>query len=99
MECQFVKALSKTLGILSLSSGESELAAVVRAAKEKMGLQSMLSDFSLCGHVAIKSWARTIAAPHENVQLGTCRWMNPGDGGVVVMSSGSRFCLLEWWRR
>ena len=93
-----------------------------------MGLQSILSDFDLCGHVAIKSdataaigmvhrlglgkvrhlavgdlwfsitfvrensrlqnvrvgeyewctnkvpWTRTIAAPLENVKLGTCRW-------------------------
>ena len=52
---QFVKALSKTMGVLALNSGESELAAVVRAATEGLGLQSILSDFDLCGHVAIKS--------------------------------------------
>ena len=40
--CQFVKAWSKTKGFLALSSGESELAAVVRAATEGMGLQSIL---------------------------------------------------------
>ena len=51
---QFVKALSKTMGALALSSGESELAAVVRAATEGLGLQSTLSDFDLWGHVAIK---------------------------------------------
>ena len=37
---QFVKAWSKTMGGLELSSGESELAAVVRAATEGLGLQS-----------------------------------------------------------
>ena len=37
------------------SSGDSELAAVVRAATEGSELQSILSDFDLCGHVAIKS--------------------------------------------
>ena len=52
---QFVKAWSKTMGVLALGSGESELAAVVRAATEGLGLQSSLSDFDLCGHVAIKS--------------------------------------------
>ena len=52
---QFVKASSKTMGVLALSGGESELAAVVRAATEGLGLQSILSDFDLCGHVAIKS--------------------------------------------
>ena len=42
---QFVKAWSKTMGVLALSSGESELAAVVRAATEGLGSQSILSDF------------------------------------------------------
>ena len=50
----FVKAWSKTMAVLALSSGESELAAVVRAATEGKGLQSILNDFCLCGHVAIK---------------------------------------------
>ena len=52
---QFAKAWLKTMGVLSLSSGESELAAVVRAAIEGMGLKSILNDFCLCDHVAIKS--------------------------------------------
>ena len=42
---QFVKAWSKTMGVLALSSGESELVAVVRCATEGMGLQSILNDF------------------------------------------------------
>ena len=50
---QIVKAWSKTMCVLALSSGESELAAAVRAATEGMEPQSILSDFSLCGHVAI----------------------------------------------
>ena len=51
---QLVKAWSKTMGVLALSSGESELAAVVRAATEVMGLQAILKDLCLCGHVAIE---------------------------------------------
>ena len=35
------------------SGDVSELAAVVRAATEGMGLQSIVDDFGLCGHVAI----------------------------------------------
>ena len=35
---QFVTAWSKTTGVLALSSGESELAAVVRAATEGLGI-------------------------------------------------------------
>ena len=52
---QFVKEWSKTIGFLALSSGESELAAVVRSATEGMGLRSILSDFNVCGRVALKS--------------------------------------------
>ena len=44
---QFVKAWSKTMGGLALSSGESALAAVVRAATEGMGLQSILNAVSV----------------------------------------------------
>ena len=39
-----MKALSKTVGVLALSRGESELAAVVRAATEGFGLHSILSS-------------------------------------------------------
>ena len=52
---QFVKAWSKMMGVLALSSGESELAAVVRVATEGLGLKLILRDFDLCGHVAKKS--------------------------------------------
>ena len=49
----------KTVGVLDLCSGESELAAVVSGATEGLGLQSILVDFGLCEHVAVKSDATT----------------------------------------
>ena len=52
---QFVKAWSKTVRFVVLTSEESEQAPVVMPTTEGMGLQSILSDFSLRGHVAIKS--------------------------------------------
>ena len=67
-----MKAWSKTMGVLALSSGESELAAVVRAATEVMGLQSILKDFCLRGHVAIESDATALG-------LGTVRHLAVGD--------------------
>ena len=42
-----VKCYSKTMAILALSSGESELAAVVKGAGEGLGFQSSLQDFDL----------------------------------------------------
>ena len=52
----FVKAWSKLVGVLALSSGESELAAVLRGATISSGLQSYIYilNFVLCCHVAIK---------------------------------------------
>ena len=69
---QFVKAWSKTMGVLALSSGESELAAVVRAATEGTG-PSILNDFCLCGHVAIKSDATAAIGMVYRLGLGTVR--------------------------
>ena len=65
------------MGVLARSSGESELAAVVRAATEGMGLQSILNDFCLCGHVAIESDA-TAAIVHW-LGLGKVRHLTVGD--------------------
>ena len=76
---QCVKAWSKTMGVLALSSGESELAAVVRAATEGLGLQSILSDFALCGHVALKSDATAAIGMVHRLGLGKVRHLAVGD--------------------
>ena len=70
---QFVKAWSKTVGVLALSSGKSELAAVVKVATEGMGLQSIQNYFSLCGHVAIKSDATAAIGMVHRLGLGRVR--------------------------
>ena len=50
---------------MASSSGESELAAVDRAATGEMGLRSILSDFNLCWHVAIKPDATAVGMVHR----------------------------------
>ena len=67
------------MGVLALSSGESELAAVDRAATEGLGLQSNLSDFDLCGHVAIKSDATAAIEMGHRLGLGKVRHLAVGD--------------------
>ena len=76
---QFVKAWSETMGVLALSSGESELAAVVRAATEGVGLQPKRSDFDLCGHAAIKSDATAAIGMDHRLGLGKVRHLAVGD--------------------
>ena len=44
-----IKAWSKTMDILALSSGESELAALTKACTEGIGIQSLLADFQQAG--------------------------------------------------
>ena len=44
---KFIKAWSKTMDILALSSGESELGALVKACSEGLGMKSLLSDFRI----------------------------------------------------
>ena len=68
-----MKAWSKTMGGLELRRGESELAAVVRAATEGLGLQSILSDFDLWGHVSIKPDAKAAIGIVHRLGLGTVR--------------------------
>ena len=55
MERSLCESWSTLMRYLALSNGESELEAVVRAATQGLGLQLILSDFDLCGHVANKS--------------------------------------------
>ena len=67
------------MGVLALSSEESELAAVVSAARDGMGLQSILSDIDLCGHVATKSDATAAIEMVHRLGLGKVRHLIVGD--------------------
>ena len=90
MECQFVNAWSKTMGVLALSSGDSELAAFVRAATESSGFQSILNDFDLCGHVAIKSDATPAIGMVHPLGLGTFGCRKPVDSASLWFRENSR---------
>ena len=97
---QFVKVWSKTMAVLALSSGESELAAVVRAATEGMELQSILNDFCLCGHVAIESDATSAIGMVHRLGFGKFRHLAVGDLWVQhhVRSGKFEFPKCQDWR-
>ena len=57
---KFLKAWSKTMEVLALSSGESELGALVKACTEGLGVQSLLSDYGI--PVSIKILGDSTAA-------------------------------------
>ena len=79
MEWPIRQSVVQDLGVLALSSGESELAAVVRAATEGMELQSILNDFFLCGHVAIRSDETAAIGMVHRLGLGKVRHLAVGD--------------------
>ena len=76
---QFLKAWSKTVAILCLSSGESELAAVVKAAGEGLGLQAVLGDFGLAGEITIRSDATAAIGMVKRQGLGKVRHLAVSD--------------------
>ena len=50
-----LKAWSRTQALIALSSGESELAAVTKAAAEALGIKSVLADFGVTVKIEIHS--------------------------------------------
>ena len=52
---KLVKAWSKTMNIIALSSGESELGAVVRGTAEALGVQALLADFGYAATIRMSS--------------------------------------------
>ena len=80
MEWSVCEGVVQNYGSLALSSGESsELAAVLRAATEGKGLQSILNDFCLCGHVAIKSDETAAIGMVHRLGLGKVRHLAVAD--------------------
>ena len=74
------------MGVQALSSGGCKLAAV-GAATEGMGLKSILNDFCLSGHVAIKSDATAAIGMAHRLGLGTVRQLAVGDLWVQHVGS------------
>ena len=96
---QFVKAWSKTMRVLVLSSGECELAAVVRAATEGMGLQSILSDVDLCGHVAIECNRSNRECPPARIgEKSDIRLLETGGCNTMLVQGKFEFPKCRGWR-
>ena len=74
-----LKTWSKTQATIALSTGESELAAVVRAATEGLGLKSVLSDFGYLVTVIIHSDATAAIGMVQRRGLGKVRHLAVAD--------------------
>ena len=75
----FLKAWSRTQTLIALSSGESELAAVTKAAAESMGIQSVLTDFGVKVKIEIHSDATAAIGICKRQGLGRVRHLATAD--------------------
>ena len=77
----FVKSWSKTMSIIALSSGESELGAVVKAAAEALGIRAIMQDLGMDPNVkiSIQSDATAAIGMVRRLGLGKVRHLAVGD--------------------
>merc|ERR1712020_111290 len=69
----YLKGWSKTMEILALSSGESELGALVRACTEGLGMKALIADFQRKVDIVIKSDATAAIGMARRLGLGRVR--------------------------
>ena len=74
-----MKAWSKSIPTLCLSTGEAELAAMVRGATEGEGLVSVLRDFGLEAKLRLESDASAVIGITQRQGLGKIRHLSVAD--------------------
>ena len=91
-----IKSWSKTMPVLALSSGESELAAVTKGASEGLGFQSSLKDFQHNASVVLKSDATAAIGICRREGLGRIRQLATADLWVQQLVRRGRVKLEKW---
>ena len=81
--------------ILALSSGESELAAVVKASGEALGLQSSLQDFGISLPIEVHSDATAAIGICRREGLGRVRHLSTSDLWVQQLVRHNRLSLFK----
>ena len=74
-----LKAWSKTQPLIALSSGESELGAVVRASAEALGLKAVLADFGIDVGISLSTDATAAIGIVHRQGLGRVRHLACAD--------------------
>ena len=90
-----VKCWSRTMPILALSSGESELSAVVKASGEALGFQASMSDFNLELAIEVHSDATAAIGMCRREGLGRVRHLSIADLWVQELVKHRRVQLLK----
>ena len=76
---KLIKSWAKTQPILALSTGEAELAAVVKASSEALGLKSLMTDLGIQVSLAVRSDATAAIGMVRREGLGKVRHLDVGD--------------------
>ena len=74
-----LKAWSKTLSVLALSSGEAELMSMVKASSEALGLRALYGDFGIDISIRIASDATAAIGMVGRLGLGKVRHLSVSD--------------------
>ena len=74
-----IKSWSKTMSTIALSTGESELGAIVKGIAEGEGILSLLKDFDLHANLGLKSDASAAVGITQRVGLGRVRHLAVAD--------------------
>ena len=76
---QYIKGWATTCAVIALSTGEAELAAIVRASAEGLGLQSVLADFGQTVSLEVHSDATAAIGIVKREGLGRVRHLAVAD--------------------
>ena len=93
---QFIKSWSKTMEVIALSSGESELSAVVRGATEGLGIQAGLRDFGREVTLSIRSDATAAIGMVKRLGLGRVRHLSVADLWIQQRIRKGGMTMTKW---
>ena len=82
--------------VIALSSGESELAAVVRGTTEALGVQALLKDFGIDVAISLKSDATAAIGIVKRLGLGRVRHLSVADLWVQQKLRQGGFSVAKW---
>ena len=91
-----IKSWSRPNPILCLSSGEAELAAMVRAAAEGFGLRAFLRDFDCDVRVLVKSDASAAIGMCKRQGLGKVRHLVTADLWIQQRVRSKELTIRKW---
>ena len=93
---KYLKGWAKTMPVLALSTGESELAAVTKGISESLGVQAVLRDFGMDIAIHVKSDATAAIGICRRLGLGRIRHLATADLWCQQVVKNGQVRLSKW---